>query len=484
MQKADGKVRVHAQLIDARSDAHVWAQAYERELADVFAIQSDIAQQIASQLHAQLSAHEEAALRAHPTHDMTAYDFYLRARELERGVSGALPERLNQKVQLLDQAVARDPRFVPALCLLARAHLEIYWFNLDHTEARLELAKKALAAAAALQPGAGEVHLARAIASYWGNRDYTSALAELTSARRLLPNDADTLQFLAFIERRQGQWDESIRHLEEAERIDPRNAAVSGELAFGYVSLRRYADAARTFDAALLWSPEDFTLQLGRALVDVEATGDLSRLRSVVVGESAKAGDAALLAMLRIRLALWQQDHRAAEQALADYPGADITERGYITPKQFFTGLILEGRGDARDAQTAFLAARERAAASVAERSDDAKALVILAEIDARLGRKAEAIREGETATELLPVNKDAFDGPDILARFAGVLAQVGEPGHALDLLERVAKMPGAPSLTRPCYGRLKLDEVWAPLRSDPRFEKIAALLAPNDARQ
>ena len=199
---------------------------------------------------------------------MLAYDFYLRAKEIERGVSGALPERLNEKVFLLDQAVARDAAFVPALCLLARAHLEIYWFNLDHTEARLELASKALDAAARAQPEAGEVHLARAIRYYWGSRDYASALAELALARRSLPNDADTLQFLAFIERRQGQWDESIRHLEEARTIDPRNAATIGELAFEYVSLRRYTEAAQVFEEVLVWKPDDFTVQLGRALVD------------------------------------------------------------------------------------------------------------------------------------------------------------------------------------------------------------------------
>jgi TolB-like protein/cytochrome c-type biogenesis protein CcmH/NrfG len=484
VQKADGQVRVNAQLIDARNDTHLWARAYDRELADVFAIQSDIAQQIANQLQARLSPNEEAALRARSTQDMLAYDFYLRAKEIERGVSGALPEKLNEKVLLLDQAVARDPGFVSALCLLARAHLEIYWFNLDHSAARLELASKALNAAARLQPDAGEVHLARAIHYYWGSRDYAPALAELAHARQLLPNDADILQFLAFIERRQGQWNESIRHLEEARTLDPRNAGTSGELAFEYVSLRRYTEAARVFEEVLVWNPDDFTVQLGRALVDVEAKADLRRLQSLLAGESAKASDAALFAAVRIRLPLSQRNYHAAEEALSSYGGPNITERGYVTPREFFTGVIAQGLANPTTAQTAFMAARDRAAAMVAERPDDAKALIILAEIDARLGRKAEAIREGEDASKLLPMSKDAFDGPDILARLAGVLAQVGENNRALDLLEQVTKMPGAPSLTRPCYGRLKLDEVWDPLRGDPRFQKILASLAPKDTKQ
>ncbi len=480
VKKADGQVRVSAQLIDARTDTLLWAQSYDLGLADLFAIQSDIAQQIANQLQAKLSPNEEAALLAKPTQDMLAYDFYLRAKEIERGVSGALPERLNEKVFLLDQAVARDPTFVSALCLLARAHLEIYWFNLDHTEARLELASKALDTAARAQPDAGEVHLARAIRYYWGTRDYASALSELGLARQSLPNDADTLQFLAFIERRQGQWDESFRHLEQARTIDPRNAATNGELAFEYVSLRRYAEAARVFEEVLVWKPDDFTMRLGRALVDVEARADLRRLQSLIFSESAKAGDAALLAAVRIRLALWQRDYHAAEQALSAYPGSDITERGYVTPREFFTGVIARGLGDATTARTAFIAARERSVAMVEERPTDAKALIILAEIDACLGRKAEAIREGEDASKLLPVSEDAFDGPDILARLASVLAQVGETRRALDILEQVTKMPGAPSLTRPCFGRLQLDEVWDPIRDDPRFEKIEASLAPK----
>jgi serine/threonine-protein kinase len=480
VRKTGAWLHINAQLIDTRTDTHLWAEQYDRDLKDIFAIQSEIAQKIAAQLKATLSPKEQEAIRARPTQDMLAYDFYLRVKEIERAVSGALPEKLNEKVLLLDQAVARDPAFVPALCLLARAHLEIYWFNLDHTEARLNLAGKALDAAARAQPEAGEVHLARAVRFYWVSRDYASALAELALARRSLPNDADTLQFLAFIERRQGQWDESIRHLEEARTIDPRNAAISGELAFEYVSLRRYTDAARAFEEVLVWKPDDFTVQLGRALVDVEAKGDLRRLESIIFGESAKAGDAALLAAVRIRLALWQRNYHAAEQALFAYSSPDITERGYVTPREFFTGMIIRGQRESARAQAAFLAARERAAAIVAERPDDAKALIILAEIDARLGRKSEAIRAGEDAIKLLPVDKDAFDGPDILARLAGVLAQVGEISRALDLLERVLKTPSAPSLTRPCYGRLKMDDVWDPLRGDSRFEKIVASLAPK----
>ena len=480
VQKAGGQVRVSAQLIDARTDTHLWAQSYERGLADLFAIQSDIAQQIASQLHARLSPNEAAALVAKPTQDMLAYDFYLRAKEIERAVSGALPEKLNEKVFLLDQAVARDTAFVPALCLLARAHLEIYWFNLDHSDARLARASQALDTAARLQPEAGEVHLARAIRSYWGDREYSAALAHLALARRALPNDADTLQFLAFIERRQGLWEESVRHLEEARGVDPRNAATIGELAFGYVSLRRYADAARTFDEVLAWKPHDFTIRLGRALVDVEANADLGRLQNLISGETGKVGDSALQAAVRIRLPLWRRDYPAAEAALSAYPDSNIVERGYFTPREFFTGLILEGRRDGATAQTAFRAARERAAATAAERPDDAKALIVLAEIDARLGRATEAIREGEAARALLPVKDDAFDGPDILARFAGVFAQLGETKRALDLLEQVTAMPSAPSLTRPCYGRLHLDEVWDPLRGDPRFNRIVTALAPK----
>ena len=217
-----------------------------------------------------------------------------------------------------------------------------------------------------------------------------------------------------------------------------------------------------------------------RARVDVAARADLRRMERVVSGETTKTADPQRFANASIRLALAQRDYRAAERALSAHALPDLSEDAFATPRQWYEGVIARGLGDAKKAQTAFLAAREWAAATVARRPDDAKALIILAEIDAALGRKDEAISEGEQATKLLPIEKDAVDGARILLRLAAVYAQAGDTSRALDLLEQAAKIP----LDTLNYGTLKLDDVWDSLRGNPRFEKILASLAPKDTKQ
>jgi TolB-like protein/cytochrome c-type biogenesis protein CcmH/NrfG len=474
VQRVGNRVRVTAQLIDARNDKHLWAERYDRELADVFAIQSEIAQRITQQLRAVLSPTEKAALQARPTADIAAYELYLRAKEIERA-GRSTRETLTQQIALLDQAVAQDPTFVPALCLLARGHLEFYWSNYDHTPARLELGKVALEKAARLQPDSGEVHLTRGILYYWGARDYGPALEELAIARRAMPNNADIVYFSGAIARRQGRWEESTRYLESAAVLDPRNATTLTELATtNYVALRRYHDAARVCDGVLLWK-RDFAAEMARARVDRLGRGDWRRMETVLAGPAAKALSAEQFAVSQLDLAFLQRNYVAAEQALSATKAADFPGAGYVTPRQWYEALIAEGLGDHAKAQVAFMAAREHAAANVAKRPDDGKALMILAEIDARLGRSEEAIRQAERAVELLPLSEDAFDGLRILARFAGVRARAGDTGRALDLLEEVAAKPSGPH-----YGELMLDERWDPLRKEPRFEKLLLSLAPK----
>jgi len=479
VQRADNRVRVNAQLVDARTDAHLWAQTYDRDLADVFAIQTEIAKSIAGQLQAKLSPREEGALDKKPTNDLAAYDLYLKALEIERNRASTIGsggvEGAKREVDLLNQAVARDPAFVPALCKLAQTHLYLYWVNADHTPARLDLAKKSLDAATRLQPDAGEVHLARAILYYWGARDYAPALAELAVARPSLPNDAGVLFFTGMIERRQGKWDDSTRDLEQLLALDPRNIVLVSELAASYIMLRQYDAAARTVDSALAWKPLDFSLWLIRASIDMAWKADLSRWKDVVAGEAAKTADPNDLINARLDLALKERDYHAAEEALSAHGGAEFDDNGFFTPLEWNRGIVARGLGGESRAKAAFLAARERAAAAVRGRSEDGKALMVVAQIDAALGRKEDAIREGERAVELLPIAKDAVIGDALLSRLAGIYTQTGEADRAFNLLEQVTKIPFGVT-----YGSLKLDEVWDPLRSDARFEKIVASLAPK----
>src|SRR4029077_19384578 len=344
VQRAVNRVRVNAQLIDARSDAHLWAQTYDRDLSDVFAIQSEIAKAIADQLQAKLSPKEEAAVQEKPTTDLGAYDLYLRALEIEQNRASSIGsggvEEAKREVDLLDQAVSRDPTFVAALCKLASTHLYLYWLNADQTPARLNMAKKALEAAARLQPDGGEVHLTRALFYYWGSRDYAPALAELALATRGLPNDSRIFGLSGYIERRQGNWEDSTRHLEQAVVLDPHNITNVSELAAQYFMLRRYDDAAKTVDSALAWKPLDFSLGFLRAAVAMNWKADLRQWKDLIASEAAKTADPNDLITARLNLALKERDYHGAEQTLAAHRGAEFDDNGFFTPREWNQGIV------------------------------------------------------------------------------------------------------------------------------------------------
>lgn len=476
VQRSANRVRVTAQLIDTRTEAHLWAEQYDRELADVFAIQSEIAQQIARELRAVLSPNEKAAIEARPTTDIVAYDLYLRAKGISVRQTSPRPEQVQEAIKLLDQAVARDPQFVPALCALVNAHLWIYFVAFDQTPARLELATRALDAAALLQPDAGEVHLARACYHYWGKREYKPALAELSLARRALPNDPDVVYLTATVQRRLGKWSEATHNLESAAALDPRNNNLQLELGGILFQQRRYTEAAHVLDRALAQSPDDFGLQSARANVDIAERGDLRRMQAAVRSDSTKTANPARVAFLRLQLALDERDYRAAQEALGATEAKEMNpSAGYVVPREWFEGLIALGLGDRTQAQASFLVARERAATRVASRPNEAIPLSVVAQIDARLGRKEEAISEAERALELHAPTGDELQACVTAVRLASICAQVGETERALALLEQTSQLPGGPS-----YGELKLREEWDRLRSKPRFEKILASLAPK----
>ena len=477
VQRAAGRVRVTAQLIDARTDAHLWAERYDRDLADVFVIQSEIAEKIAQQLQARLSPTEKAAIEAKATDNVAAYDLYLRAKELGR-IPNITRERLDEGVRLLDEAVARDPTFVPALCLLARVHLGYYWNAFDDTPARLELAHRAIDAAARLQPDAGEVHLARAFFHYWGKRDYDAALRELALARRTLPNDSDLVFLTGSLERRKGRWDEATHHLQAAAALDPRNVGRQLEFAGIYRQQRRYREAAQVLDRALVFEPNNFELHRARGEIDFVAFADLRRMQEPLAGEVAKSVSADQIAQARFALAFLERDFRAGQEALAAYRPREINQAaGYVVPREMYEALLSLGVDDRERARTAFLAARERAAARVSAGPHEGAALIILAYIDARLGRKEEALRAAERALELHAATGDYLQRSSSMVRLAAICGHVGEIDRALDILAETAKLPNGPS-----YGHLKLHPEWDPLRSHPRFEKILASLAPKDA--
>lgn len=480
VRHSDGRVRISAYLTDTLTGEQLWAETYDRNLPDIFLVRAEIAGQISNQLQAQLSEREQARLKTPPTSDMLAYELYLQARDIAEKAGLSTAERTAHQVQLLDRAIQRDPSFVPALCMLARVHILAYWTNYDHTPARYEAARQTLEAAARLQPDAGEVRLTRGIISYWGKREYGPALAELQLAAKSLPNNADIPMFVGLIKRRGGDWAGSTAALEQARTMDPRNDIILFELTrTNYFATKRYRLAAEACDSLLVRKPESFDFALTRAKVDLAARADLRRLQALLGGAAPAGAEPDLLVYERLELALLERNYTAARGLLGDNPLPHFNWAGYITPREWYQGVIAQGLGEHDAAQAAFEAANRLLDETIAARPDDAKAHIVQAEILARAGRKTEAIRVGERALQLRPIAKDAVDGVHIMGRLAGVYAQVGELRRALDLLETAAMQPNGTN-----FGSLMLETTWDFLREDPRFRKIVAALAPPAGEQ
>ncbi len=477
VQRIGGRVRVTAQLIDARTDAHLWAEHYDRPLDDVFAIQSEVAQAIADQLNAKLSPEEKAAIKQAPTADLVAYDLYVRAEAFRAATSfnARLKENLLEAARLLDQVIARDPTFFLAYCRLAEVHDMMYFFGSDHTPTRLALANTAIQTALRLRPGSGEAHLALAEHLYRGYRDHEHALAELALARRALPNDPLVFELTGFITRRQGRWEESTTDLKRALELDPRNLFFLQQLSFTYEWQRRYRDRSEVLDRALKLVPSDPDTRVARALIDLAERADSRPVHATIDAVVAEDPAAKSIAETWFDVALCERDKFGVSRALAVVPPEGISEGSIWWPRAFFEALAARARGDAIAARAAFSAARIEVEKTMSGQGDYAQGIIVLGLIDAALGRKDDAIREGTRAVALVPVSKDAIDGADLILNLAVIYAWTGEKDLALKQLAEVARIPSALN-----YGWLRLHPDWDPLRGDPRFENIVASLAPK----
>ncbi len=478
VQRSGGRVHVSAQLIDAKTDMHLWAESYDRDLADVFAIENELAEKIVSQLKSKLSPQEKAAIEEKPTADLAAHDLYIRGKTLIATAvfSTPLQEGLLEAVRLLNQAIERDPAFALAYYQLAHAHDLLYFAGTDHTPARLAMADAAIQSLVRLRPNSGEAHLAFAKHLYWGHLDYDRAREELSLAKKTLPNDPLPFVLAGYIDRRQGRWAESTKNLERASELDPQNPAVLQQIAGSYHLLRRYADEARALDPAIALAPKDAALRVSRAEIELDWHADprplISTIRDIIAEDSREAEN---IAYLWLRASLCERDFDSAPHALAAMPIAGCYEETIPFPRGWCEGVVAQMRGDKAAARAAFTSVRTEAAKLVAEQPDYAQALCVLGMADAVLGQKEDAIREGRRAVELLPVTKDSVNGPLLVQYLALIYAWTGEKDLAFEQLAVAAKLPGYLS-----YGELRLHPYWDPLRGDPRFEKIVASLAPK----
>jgi serine/threonine protein kinase len=479
VRRSGGKVHVNAQLVDTGTDTGIWAEEYDRNLNDVFAIETEVAQSIANRLRAKLSARELAAIQERPTRDLAAYDFYVRAVPLieAESLSSDKQKDLFQALELLNQAVARDPNFLPAYCWMARAHDSLYQEGIDHTPARLTMAKSAIDSAFRLKADSGEAHLALALHLYWGYFDFDRARSELAIARQTLPNNPQVYEVSAWIDRRQGRWSDAVRDMERASELDPRNFFLAVNVAGFYFGSRPlpYEKTRKALDRVLVLKPNDVDAR-------IDAGGGLemhwradtrhwhATIEKILADEPASANDEAMK-WQRFNLAFFERDFTAADRAVATFPQEGFD--GYS--RDFWRGVLARAKGDLLAAQAAFTAARAEQEAVVRAQPDVAPALCTLGMIDAGLGRKEEALREGRRAVELLQVANDSTELPRTAFHLAVIYAWTGERDLATEQLQISAKIPGG--LT---YGMLRLDPVWDSLRGDPRFEKIVASLAPK----
>jgi serine/threonine protein kinase/tetratricopeptide (TPR) repeat protein len=469
VRRSGDRVRVSVQLIDARTDTHLWAEHYDRDVADVFAVQTEIAQQIADQLKANLSPAEKAAIVERPTSDLVAYAYYTKAKEIDtygNWQSGENEKAAEQKVELLEKATQRDPNFALAYCALAKAQMDIEDF---------ELAKRAAETALRLRPDLPEPHLALA-RYYWlapdsiigGDREasYDRARDELAIVRRKLPNNAEALLIEAVIGRRQNRWDASLANLQKASELDPRNGEVAYRLEQIYFEMRRYSELEQFIKKqAASGGPRVGAIEdpfNWLALIKL-AQGDPVAAKSLLEQLPAEYSPGEWIWDIRFKTALYLRDYDAANRVIAATPG----------PAGWAEGLVARARGDKQKALAVFAAARKELETKSADKPEGVDVLVEISKLDAGLGRKKNAIHEAQRAVELLPIAKDAVNGPDNIANLALVYAWTGERDRALEQLEKIATVPTSPG--SPTYGDFLLNPCWDDLRGDKRFDKIVA---------
>ena len=472
-------LHLNAQLIDTRTDTHVWVEQYDRDLNDLFAIQSEIAQKVAAQLHVKITPAEKQAIQRKLTGDLVAFDLYSRANDILSGKNSRPPD-FAQAGDLLNRAVARDPSFLDAYCQLAFAHDQIYFDGIDRTPARLAMAKDAIDSAFRLKPDSGEAHLARAVHLYRGYLDYDGALAELEIARQTLPNQARIFQLMGAIQRRQGHWEASRRNLERAAELDPRDTDTLEVLSSDYARFRRYAEAKTWLARAVaVAEPDDISMKLALPEGELDCNADPRPLHQAIdsIRATNPAAGTSAIAHDWLFCALAERDGAAATQALSALNKNEISLGDKVSfNRHFVEGLIARMRNDERNAQLAFAAARAEQERIVEAQPDFGPAWCALGMIDAGLGRKEEALREGRRALELLPAEKEALVGQYLARYFAVIAAWVGEKDLACEQLAVVVQPPSNVS-----YGELKLMPWWDPLRGEPCFEKIVASLAPKE---
>jgi TolB-like protein/Flp pilus assembly protein TadD len=475
VRRIGNRVRVSVQLIDANNDEHIWAEDYDRDLTDVFAIQTDLAQKIASALQAKLSPTEKARLDNRPTQNPDAYLLFVQAHDYASR-KDMLRDTFLKAEPLFEQAIKLDPNFAAAFAGLSLVESWIY-HSFDPTPSRREKARRNADEALRLQPDLPEGHLALGFCYYYGDRDYERALAEFEIAKRGLPNESEAYFAIGAIQRRQGKWAESNANLEKAATLDPKNTDVLVNLCFSYMAQRDFETASKVLDRVVAASPQSFQTNILKAFMAAQWKGDLSAAEKVFSSIQPETDSDGLMTMARAWLLILQRKFPEALQVVQQFRGETLFNTTTAPcPKALLEGEIYRLQGDEAKARTAFEHARVVSEQLLREAPDDPARHGQHGLILAALGQKQEANAEGKRAVELLPESQDAFDGPLGTAALAQIYAWTGEFDEAFRLLDHLLAIP-THGLTVPM---LKLDPAWDPLRKDPRFQALIDKYAVN----
>ena len=481
VRRTADRVLVNVSLIDARDDRQVWAERYDRTLADSLSLQGELAAEIAARLRATLSPTEKALVTTRPTNNPEAYVFYLRARNHHSRQSARLAD-LQTAEELYQQATALDPNFALAHARLSETVSRIrHWYQ--PTAARATQARQEAETALRLQPNMGEARLALGLCWYWAEGNYEKGLQEFAAAAEALPNDSAPELYAASIRRRQGRWDEAVAGFQRALEVDPLNAEIALQLANCYLFLRDWSKAAEAWDRVVLLQPDELYPKRFRGYIDFLATGDATRYKSILESAPAAADSEGLVSLARWNISLVERDFAAAERAVAACPVPAVhAVSGPPLPKSYLDGCIALARGDSARAKSSLEQACASFEAEVTASPGNAARRAYLGLVYAFLGRKEEAIREGRRAVELKPESRDALDGAQIAGFLALIYARTGETDQALTLIERLLRTPGAvdnfqESIT---LTDLRLRWEWDPLRADPRFQAIVSGAEPR----
>jgi serine/threonine-protein kinase len=474
VRREGNRVVVTVQLLDAAKDRHLWANRYDRTLADSLGLQGELAAQIADELRVTLTADEKARVEVKPTENADAYVVYLQANQIERNPDTLL-EDYKKAEQLYVNAIALDSKFALAHARLASTRAEIFHYY-EPVDVRKTQARSEAEIALQLQPNLGEAHLALGQCVYWIDQDYERALKEFETALRLAPNNTESGVLIAAIKRRQGKWQEALESYERISKLDPQNPNVVRTLLYTTAALRRWPESAELVARMRALAPASLVAKAQSGYVDFWWKGDTRLLKSILAEIPAGTDPDGVVTTCSWDVAMIERDYATAKRVLDSSP---LNEFSYtnssVTPKSFFYGCIALAQGDANAAQKFFDSARPAYEAAVKESPNSADRHANLGLVYAFLGRKEDAIREGRRATELKPESVDALDGALMSAYLALIYARCGEKDVAFPLLERLLKTPGAVDSSNysVTVNDLKYRWEWDPIRNDPRFQKL-----------